>query len=99
MYRGGFKHVEALWAGSLLEAPIHPHNFAIIYMHFYEWRCFPVFVLMISYFLFHIISFKKYFYVSLGNNFLLFFCGGPLAVEAPGQLPSLPPPLNPAVGM
>ena len=28
-------------------------------------------------FLFQIISFKKYFYVSLGNNFLLFF------VEAP----------------
>jgi len=25
-----------------------------------------------SYFLFQIISFKKYFYVSLGNNFLLF---------------------------
>ena len=41
-----------------------------------------------------IISFKKYFYV-LGNNFSL-FCGGPLVVEAPGQLPSLPP-LNPAL--
>ena len=26
--------------------------------------------------------------------FLLFFCGGPLVVEAPGQLPSLPPPLK-----
>jgi len=26
-----------------------------------------------------------------------FFCGGPLVVEAPGQLPSLPPPLNPAL--
>jgi len=34
------------------------------------------------------------FYVSLGNNFSLFFCGGPLVVEAPGQLPSLPPPLK-----
>ena len=43
-----------------------------------------------SYFLFQIISFKKYFYVSLGNIFLLFLwrppsCGGR------GQLPSLPP--------
>jgi len=37
-------------------------------------------------------SFKKYFYVSLGNNFSTVFCGGPLVVEAPGQLPSLPPP-------
>jgi len=42
-----------------------------------------------SYFLFQIISFKNYFYVSLGNNFLLFLwrlpsCGGP------GQLSSLP---------
>ena len=42
-----------------------------------------------SCFLFQIISFKKYFYVSLGNNFFLFLwrppsCGGP------GQLPSLP---------
>ena len=46
------------------------------------------------YFLFQIISFKKYFYVSLGDNlFTVFF------VEVPGQLPSLPPPpsLNPAV--
>ena len=25
------------------------------------------------------------------------FCGGPLVVEAPGQLPILPPPLNPAL--
>ena len=42
-----------------------------------------------SYFLFQIIGFKKYFYVVLGNNFLLFLwrppsCGGR------GQLPSLP---------
>ena len=35
-------------------------------------------------FKFQIISFKKYFYVSLGNNFFYCFCGGP------GQLPSLP---------
>ena len=41
-----------------------------------------------SYFSFQIISFKKYFYVSLGNNFLLFWGEGPLVVEAPGQLPS-----------
>ena len=32
------------------------------------------------------------------NNFLLFFCGGPLVVEVPGQLPSLAPALNPALG-
>jgi len=25
------------------------------------------------------ISFKKYFYVPLGNNFYFFFCGGPWA--------------------
>jgi len=36
--------------------------------------------------------------VPLGNYFLLFFCGGPLDVETPGQLPSLPPsPLNPTL--
>ena len=30
--------------------------------------------------------------------FFYCFCGGPLVVEAPGQLPSLPPlPLNPAL--
>jgi len=46
------------------------------------------------YFLFQIISFNKYFYVSLGNNFFYCFCGGPLVVEAPGQLPSLPPSLK-----
>jgi len=39
-------------------------------------------------FLFQIIGFKKYFYVSLGNNFLLFF------VEAPGQLSRFAPPLK-----
>jgi len=38
---------------------------------------------------------KVFFYVSLGNIFTV-FCGGPLVVEAPGQLPSLPP-LNPAL--
>jgi len=27
----------------------------------------------------------------------IYFCGGPLVVEAPGQLPSLPPALNPAL--
>jgi len=41
--------------------------------------------LMISYFLFQIISLKKYF------CFVIIFSGSPLAVEAPGQLPSLPP--------
>ena len=40
---------------------------------------------------------KSFFYVSLGNNFFTVFCGGPLVVEAPEQLPSLPPPLNPAL--
>jgi len=40
---------------------------------------------------------KVFLNVSLGNNFLLFFCGGPLVVEAPVQLPNLPPPLNPAL--
>jgi len=41
------------------------------------------------FFLFQIISFKKYFYVSLSNIFYCFFSGGPLVV-GPGQLPSLP---------
>jgi len=41
------------------------------------------------FFKFQIISFKKYFYVSLGNNFLL-FCGGPCSCGGPEQLPSLP---------
>ena len=52
------------------------------------------------YFLFQIISFKKYyFYVSLGNNFLLFFfSGGPLVVEALGNCPVYTP-LNPALGV
>ena len=35
---------------------------------------------------------KSIFYVSLGNNFLLFFVEAPLVVEAPGQLPNLLPP-------
>jgi len=39
--------------------------------------------------LFQIISFEKYFYVSLGNIFLL-FCGGLPSCGGPGQLPSLP---------
>ena len=45
---------------------------------------------MILYFLVQIISFKKYVYVLLGNNFFTVFRGGPLVLEAPGQLPSLP---------
>jgi len=48
-----------------------------------------------SYFLFQIISFKNYFYVSLGNIFYC-FCGGPLVVEALGNCPVCPP-LNPAL--
>ena len=39
---------------------------------------------------------KKYFYVSLGNNFYCFLWR-PLSCGGPGQLPSLPPPLNPAL--
>jgi len=42
-------------------------------------------------FLFQIISFKKYFHVSLGRNFFTVLCVGPIVVGAPGQLPSLPP--------
>jgi len=34
----------------------------------------------------------------LGNNFFYCFCGGPLVEEAPGQLPSLPPPLKSSPG-
>ena len=41
---------------------------------------------------------KVFLYFLIGNNLLL-FCGGPLVVEAPGQLPSLPPPLHPALIM
>jgi len=33
---------------------------------------------------------KKYFYVSLGSNFLLFFSWRPLSCGGPGQLPSVP---------
>ena len=47
-----------------------------------------------SYFLFQIISFKKYFCVSLGNIFYC-FCGD-LVVEALGSCPVCPP-LNPAL--
>ena len=36
-------------------------------------------------------QFQKVFIVSFGNNFFTFFCGGPVVVEAPGLLPSLPP--------
>jgi len=42
-------------------------------------------------------QFQKVFYVSLDNNFLLFFCGDPLVVDAAGQLPRLPSPFNPAL--
>ena len=49
-----------------------------------------------SYFLFQIISFDKYFYVSLGNNFLTVFVEVPLVVEALGSCPVCPP-LNPAL--
>jgi len=37
---------------------------------------------------------KKYFYVSLGNNFLTVFLWRLLSCGGPGQLPSLPPPLK-----
>jgi len=47
-------------------------------------------------FVFQIISFKKYFYVSLGNNFLTVFVEAPLVVEALGNCPVYPP-LNPAL--
>ena len=47
------------------------------------------------YFLFQIISFKKYFYVFLGNNFYS-FCGGPLVVEALSNCPVCTP-LNPVL--
>ena len=41
-------------------------------------------------FLFQIISFKKYFYVSLGNNFFTVLVEAPYSCGGPGQLPSLP---------
>ena len=48
------------------------------------------------YILFQIISFKKYFYVSLGNNFFTVFVEVPLVVEALGNCPVCPP-VNPAL--
>ena len=42
------------------------------------------------YFLFQIVSFKKYFYVSLGNIFYCFLWRSPTCGGS-GQLPSLPP--------
>ena len=48
-----------------------------------------------SYFLFQIISFKKYFYVSLGKFFYC-LCGGILVEEALGNCPVCPP-LHPAL--
>ena len=50
-----------------------------------------------SYYLFQIISFKKYFYVSLGNNFFTVFVEAPLVVQALGNCPVCPSPLNPAL--
>jgi len=47
-------------------------------------------------FLFQIISFKKHFYVSLGNNFFTVFVEASLVVEALGNCPVCPP-LNPAL--
>ena len=47
-------------------------------------------------FLFQIISFKKYFYVSSGNNFFTVFVEAPLVVEALGNCPVCPP-LNPVL--
>ena len=47
-------------------------------------------------FLFQINSFKKYFYVSLGNNFFTVFAEAPLVVEALGNC-SLCPLLNPVL--
>jgi len=46
-------------------------------------------------FLFQIISFKKYFYVFLGNIFTV-FVEAPLVVKALGNCPVCPP-LNPAL--
>jgi len=48
-----------------------------------------------SYFLFQIMSFKKYFYVSLDNIFYC-FVEAPLVVEAVGNCPVCPP-LNPTL--
>ena len=48
-----------------------------------------------SYFLFQIISFKKYFYVSFPLIFYC-FCGGPVVVDALGSCPVCPP-SNPAL--
>ena len=44
-----------------------------------------------SYFLFQITSFKKYFYVSLGNNFFTVFVEAPLVVEALANCSVCPP--------
>jgi len=38
--------------------------------------------------------FQKVFLCFPIGNFLNTFCGGPLVVDAPGQLPSLPPPIK-----
>jgi len=40
--------------------------------------------------IFQIISFRKYFYVSLGNNFFTVYVEAPTSCGGPGQLPSLP---------
>jgi len=52
--------------------------------------------LIYTLFLFQLISFIKYFYVSLGNDFLL-VCGGHLVAEALDNCPVFPLPLNPAL--
>jgi len=51
---------------------------------------------MRHHFQFQIISFKKYFYVSLSNNFFFVFVEAPPVVEALGNCPVCPP-LNPAL--
>jgi len=42
-------------------------------------------------------SFKKYFYVSLGNNFSTVFLWRPLSCGGPWATAQFPPPLNPAL--
>jgi len=80
------------WAGSLLEARVAGCWCGCLSGA----RCRQLYDLHINsmtYTLFFIPDYnfqKIFFYVSLGNIFYC-FCGGPLVVEAPGQLLSLPP--------
>jgi len=88
--------VARVWAGSLLDARVVGCWCGCLSGA----RCRQLYDLHInsmSYtlFLFQIISFKKYFCVSLGNNFYCFLWRP--VVESPGQLPSLPPPQSPAL--